>query len=51
MDNFVFCSLEIPESDVVPGTILVTEEELTRCIEDVFKVGFKALMFLANIYT
>ncbi|XP_004431827.1 PREDICTED: transport and Golgi organization protein 6 homolog isoform X1 [Ceratotherium simum simum] len=29
---------EIPESDVVPGTILVTEEELSRCIEDVFKV-------------
>ncbi|XP_036753531.2 transport and Golgi organization protein 6 homolog isoform X1 [Manis pentadactyla] len=29
---------EIPESDMVPGTILVTEEELTRCIEDVFKV-------------
>ncbi|KAF5919558.1 hypothetical protein HPG69_000157 [Diceros bicornis minor] len=28
---------EIPESDVVPGTILVTEEELSRCIEDVFK--------------
>nr|XP_008516476.1 PREDICTED: transport and Golgi organization protein 6 homolog isoform X2 [Equus przewalskii] len=29
---------EIPESDMVPGTILVTEEELSRCIEDVFKV-------------
>ncbi|XP_048079517.1 hyaluronan synthase 3 isoform X1 [Ursus arctos] len=29
---------EIPESDMVPGIILVTEEELTRCIEDVFKV-------------
>lgn len=39
MGNFVFCSLEIPESDMVPGIILVTEEELTRCIEDVFKVG------------
>lgn len=37
--NSVFCSLEIPESDMVPGTILVTEEELSRCIEDVFKVG------------
>ncbi|XP_057567647.1 transport and Golgi organization protein 6 homolog [Hippopotamus amphibius kiboko] len=29
---------EIPESDTVPGTILVTEEELSRCIEDVYKV-------------
>uniref|UniRef100_A0A8C3VWB1 Transport and golgi organization 6 homolog n=1 Tax=Catagonus wagneri TaxID=51154 RepID=A0A8C3VWB1_9CETA len=29
---------EIPESDMVPGTVLVTEEELNRCIEDVFKV-------------
>ncbi|XP_075851859.1 transport and Golgi organization protein 6 homolog isoform X1 [Microcebus murinus] len=29
---------EIPESDMGPGTILVTEEELSRCIEDVFKV-------------
>nr|XP_007992025.1 transport and Golgi organization protein 6 homolog isoform X2 [Chlorocebus sabaeus] len=29
---------EIPESHMVPGTILVTEEELSRCIEDVFKV-------------
>ncbi|XP_058565275.1 transport and Golgi organization protein 6 homolog isoform X2 [Neofelis nebulosa] len=29
---------EIPESDMAPGTILVTEEELNRCIEDVFKV-------------
>ncbi|XP_032984767.1 transport and Golgi organization protein 6 homolog [Rhinolophus ferrumequinum] len=29
---------EIPESHTVPGTILVTEEELSRCIEDVFKV-------------
>nr|XP_035965090.1 transport and Golgi organization protein 6 homolog isoform X1 [Halichoerus grypus] len=29
---------EIPESDMVPGIILVTEEELTTCIEDVFKV-------------
>ncbi|XP_054435250.1 transport and Golgi organization protein 6 homolog isoform X1 [Pteronotus mesoamericanus] len=29
---------EIPESDMVPGTILVTEEELSRCIEDIFKV-------------
>ncbi|XP_026312272.1 transport and Golgi organization protein 6 homolog isoform X1 [Piliocolobus tephrosceles] len=29
---------EIPESDMIPGTILVTEEELSRCIEDVFKV-------------
>ncbi|XP_060041241.1 transport and Golgi organization protein 6 homolog isoform X2 [Erinaceus europaeus] len=29
---------EIPESDLLPGTILVTEEELNRCIEDVFKV-------------
>uniref|UniRef100_H0W321 Transport and golgi organization 6 homolog n=1 Tax=Cavia porcellus TaxID=10141 RepID=H0W321_CAVPO len=29
---------EIPESDMVPGTILVTEEELSRCIEDVYKV-------------
>uniref|UniRef100_A0A2K5QU86 Transport and golgi organization 6 homolog n=1 Tax=Cebus imitator TaxID=2715852 RepID=A0A2K5QU86_CEBIM len=29
---------EIPESYRVPGTILVTEEELCRCIEDVFKV-------------
>ncbi|XP_045746793.1 transport and Golgi organization protein 6 homolog [Mirounga angustirostris] len=29
---------EIPESDMVPGIILVTEEELTMCIEDVFKV-------------
>ncbi|CAH7065874.1 Tango6 [Phodopus roborovskii] len=31
-------SAEIPESDMVPGTILVTEEELSRCVEDVFKV-------------
>ncbi|XP_005403636.1 PREDICTED: transport and Golgi organization protein 6 homolog isoform X2 [Chinchilla lanigera] len=29
---------EIPESNMVPGTILVTEEELSRCIEDVYKV-------------
>ncbi|CAO2610235.1 Transport and Golgi organization protein 6 homolog, partial [Lemmus lemmus] len=29
---------EIPESNMVPGTILVTEEELSRCVEDVFKV-------------
>uniref|UniRef100_A0A8C5KX81 Transport and golgi organization 6 n=1 Tax=Jaculus jaculus TaxID=51337 RepID=A0A8C5KX81_JACJA len=29
---------EIPEKDMVPGTILVTEEELSRCIEDIFKV-------------
>ncbi|XP_022367571.1 transport and Golgi organization protein 6 homolog [Enhydra lutris kenyoni] len=29
---------EIPESDMVPGIILVSEEELTRCIENVFKV-------------
>ncbi|XP_006730171.1 transport and Golgi organization protein 6 homolog [Leptonychotes weddellii] len=29
---------QIPESDMVPGIILVTEEELTMCIEDVFKV-------------
>ncbi|KAG8521763.1 Transport and Golgi organization protein 6 [Galemys pyrenaicus] len=29
---------EIPESDMAPGTILVTEEELSRCVEDVFKV-------------
>uniref|UniRef100_Q8C3S2-3 Isoform 3 of Transport and Golgi organization protein 6 homolog n=1 Tax=Mus musculus TaxID=10090 RepID=Q8C3S2-3 len=29
---------EIPESDMVPGAILVTEEELSRCVEDVFKV-------------
>ncbi|XP_036297255.1 transport and Golgi organization protein 6 homolog [Pipistrellus kuhlii] len=29
---------EIPESDLVPGTILVTEEELSTCIEDIFKV-------------
>uniref|UniRef100_A0A2I3SPY4 Transport and golgi organization 6 homolog n=1 Tax=Pan troglodytes TaxID=9598 RepID=A0A2I3SPY4_PANTR len=29
---------ELSESDMVPGTILVTEEELSRCIEDVFKV-------------
>ncbi|XP_040298857.1 transport and Golgi organization protein 6 homolog isoform X2 [Herpailurus yagouaroundi] len=29
---------EIPESGMAPGTILVTEEELSRCIEDVFKV-------------
>ncbi|XP_003504341.1 transport and Golgi organization protein 6 homolog isoform X1 [Cricetulus griseus] len=29
---------EIPESDMVPGTILVTEEELSRCVEDVFKL-------------
>nr|KAF6318953.1 transport and golgi organization 6-like protein [Pipistrellus kuhlii] len=28
---------EIPESDLVPGTILVTEEELSTCIEDIFK--------------
>uniref|UniRef100_H0X002 Transport and golgi organization 6 homolog n=1 Tax=Otolemur garnettii TaxID=30611 RepID=H0X002_OTOGA len=33
-----FSSLEIPESDMVPGTILVTEEELSRCVEDIFKV-------------
>jgi hypothetical protein len=32
-------SLEIPESDMVPGAILVTEEELNRCVEDVFKVS------------
>ncbi|KAM6222577.1 transport and Golgi organization protein 6 homolog [Rhynchocyon petersi] len=29
---------EAPETDRVPGTILVTEEEFSRCIEDVFKV-------------
>ncbi|XP_021488179.1 hyaluronan synthase 3 isoform X3 [Meriones unguiculatus] len=29
---------EIPERDMVPGTVLVTEEELSRCVEDVFKV-------------
>ncbi|XP_066099278.1 transport and Golgi organization protein 6 homolog isoform X3 [Saccopteryx bilineata] len=29
---------EIPECDMVPGTVLVTGEELSRCIEDVFKV-------------
>ncbi|XP_032467743.1 transport and Golgi organization protein 6 homolog isoform X2 [Phocoena sinus] len=29
---------EISESDMVPGTILVMEEELSRCIEDVYKV-------------
>ncbi|KFO20022.1 transport and Golgi organization protein 6 homolog isoform X1 [Fukomys damarensis] len=29
---------EITENDMVPGTILVTEEELSRCIEDVCKV-------------
>lgn len=29
---------EIPESDMAPGTVLVTEEELSRCVEDVFKV-------------
>ncbi|XP_019791176.1 hyaluronan synthase 3 isoform X2 [Tursiops truncatus] len=29
---------EVSESDMVPGTILVTEEELSRCIEDVYKV-------------
>ncbi|XP_039707717.1 transport and Golgi organization protein 6 homolog [Pteropus medius] len=29
---------DIPESDMVPGTILVTEKELSRCIEDVYKV-------------
>ncbi|XP_012585876.1 PREDICTED: transport and Golgi organization protein 6 homolog isoform X2 [Condylura cristata] len=29
---------EIPESDMAPGTILVTEEELNRCVEDIFKV-------------
>uniref|UniRef100_A0A8C9QTQ1 Transport and golgi organization 6 homolog n=1 Tax=Spermophilus dauricus TaxID=99837 RepID=A0A8C9QTQ1_SPEDA len=29
---------EVPENDTVPGTILVSEEELSRCIEDVFKV-------------
>lgn len=39
MANFGFYSLEIPESDMVSGTILVTEEELNRCIEDVFKVS------------
>ncbi|KAM7059212.1 transport and Golgi organization protein 6 homolog isoform 1-T1 [Molossus nigricans] len=29
---------EIPESDMVPGTILVTEEEVSRCIDDIYKV-------------
>ncbi|XP_028333499.1 transport and Golgi organization protein 6 homolog isoform X2 [Physeter macrocephalus] len=29
---------EVSECDMVPGTILVTEEELSRCIEDVYKV-------------
>uniref|UniRef100_A0AAA9SX70 Transport and golgi organization 6 homolog n=1 Tax=Bos taurus TaxID=9913 RepID=A0AAA9SX70_BOVIN len=29
---------EILESDMVPGTILVTEEQLGRCIEDIYKV-------------
>ncbi|XP_045149853.1 transport and Golgi organization protein 6 homolog, partial [Echinops telfairi] len=29
---------ELPERDTAPGTILVTEEELSRCLEDVFKV-------------
>uniref|UniRef100_A0A8C6RMG2 Transport and golgi organization 6 n=1 Tax=Nannospalax galili TaxID=1026970 RepID=A0A8C6RMG2_NANGA len=31
-------STEIPESGMMPGTIMVTEEELSRCIDDVFKV-------------
>ncbi|XP_037671717.1 transport and Golgi organization protein 6 homolog [Choloepus didactylus] len=42
---------EIPESDLAPGTILVTEEELSRCIEDVFKVyvvGNEPLTVLMN---
>ncbi|XP_036131321.1 transport and Golgi organization protein 6 homolog isoform X2 [Molossus molossus] len=29
---------EIPENDMVPGTILVTEEEVSRCIDDIYKV-------------
>ncbi|KAM5263440.1 transport and Golgi organization protein 6 homolog [Ctenodactylus gundi] len=29
---------EIHENDMVPGTIVVTEEELSTCIEDVYKV-------------
>ncbi|XP_055991916.1 transport and Golgi organization protein 6 homolog [Sorex fumeus] len=33
---------EIPESDLLPGSVLVTEEELGRCIEDVFKVSVVA---------
>uniref|UniRef100_A0A8D2DBP0 Transport and golgi organization 6 homolog n=1 Tax=Sciurus vulgaris TaxID=55149 RepID=A0A8D2DBP0_SCIVU len=32
---------EVPESDMVPGTILVSEEELSRCIEDIFKIYFQ----------
>ncbi|XP_008068236.2 transport and Golgi organization protein 6 homolog [Carlito syrichta] len=42
---------EIPECDMVPGTILVTEEELSRCIDDVFKVyvvGNEPLMVLVD---
>lgn len=39
MELLLFVFKEIPESNMVPGTILVTEEELSRCIEDVFKVG------------
>ncbi|KAK7796100.1 hypothetical protein U0070_010711, partial [Myodes glareolus] len=36
-------TIEIPENNMVPGTILVTEEELSRCVEDVFKVGNSSL--------
>ncbi|ERE79768.1 transmembrane and coiled-coil domain-containing protein 7 [Cricetulus griseus] len=38
MELILFIFKEIPESDMVPGTILVTEEELSRCVEDVFKL-------------
>ncbi|KAL6080236.1 hypothetical protein STEG23_010357, partial [Scotinomys teguina] len=38
MELILFVFKEIPESDMVPGTILVTEEELSRCVEDIFKV-------------
>lgn len=39
MGLILFIFQEIPESDMVPGAILVTEEELSRCVEDVFKVS------------
>lgn len=43
MELILFVFKEIPESNMVPGTILVTEEELSQCVEDVFKVGNSSL--------
>ncbi|KAB0395288.1 hypothetical protein E2I00_005664 [Balaenoptera physalus] len=39
---------EVSECDMVPGTILVTEEELSRCIEDVYKIH-TGLLFCPSV--